>query len=481
MAVDYDLVVIGSSWAGIYAARNAVQLQARVALVTQCQNQYLPNDVLVNHSLSEIGRLNYQLANHPFAIASERQSPFISLQEASDWTKGINSRIKAENSLSSLAVLGVDVIVGKGQFFSLPKLGFQVGQRKLRSRHYLLATGSKFVPRLLDGNNTENYITLRDLWRINLGKLPQSIIIVGKDPISLELAQNLARFDKKVTLVVNQPRILPQEDLDIAILIQGQLEAEGIRILTEAKVSQIKIINEQKWLQAGDQALSADEIIFADCRQPNIEELNLASVEVKYDHCRVYVNKKLQTTNANIYACGDLIGGYCLPNIEQYEVNLILKNSLFSPWYKTNYFSLPWAILTDPNLVRIGLNEKQAQQQYGVNIYIIKQYFNDTDQARILDQNTGLCKLLVRENGVIVGCSLVGENAREFISAIALMMEHNIRLDNNPFRGLTEFSVSTIYPSFAEILQQASYNFYQQKLQRNPRRLNRLRIWSSLF
>lgn len=481
MAVDYDLVVIGSSWAGIYAARNAVQLQARVALVTHCEQKYLPNDVLVNHSLSEIGQLNYQLANHPFASASERHSPFISLQEASDWMKGISSRIQAENSLSNLAALGVDVIVGKGKFFPQPKLGFQVGQRKLRSRHYLLATGSKFVPRLLDRNITENFLTLRDLWSINLSELPPNIIIIGQDPIALELAQSLARFDKKVALVVNQPRILAQEDLDIAILIQGQLEAEGIRIFTDSKVSQIKIINDKKWLQAGDQALSTDEIILVDFRQPNIEGLNLAKVEVKYDLSRVHVNQKLQTTNPNIYACGDLIGGYCLPNIDQYEVNLILKNTLFGHWYKTNYFALPWAVLTQPNLARIGLSEKQAKKQYGTNIYVVKQYFTNNAQALSLDQNTGLCKLLVRENGVIVGCSLIGENAVDLISVIALMMKHNIRLDNHPLWGLTELSIPTIYPSFAEILLQASTNFYQQKLQRNPRILNCLKIWSELF
>ena len=476
MAVDYDLVVIGSSWAGIYAARNAVQLQARVALVTQCENKYLPNDVLFNYSLGEIGQLNYQLANNPFATSTDIPYPFISLEEASDWIQGNSPRVRATNSLSSLAALGVDVIVGKGKFFSKPKLGLQVSQRKLRSRHYLLATGSKIIPRLVDGNTAENYITLRDLGRINLGELPQSIIVVGKDPIALELAQSLARFDKKVALVVNQPRILPQEDLDIAILIQGQLEAEGIKILTDSKVSQIKIINEQKWLQAGNQALSSDEIIFADCRQPDIEGLNLAEVDVKYDASRVYVNHKLQTTNPSIYACGDLIGGYCLPNIERYEVNLILKNTLFFPWYKINYFALPWAILTQPNLARIGLNEKQAKKQYGANIYVIKQYLNDTERADILDQNTGLCKLLVRENGIIVGCSLVGENAGELVSALALMMQHNIRLDNNPFRGLTELSIPTIYPSSAEILLQASSKFYQQKLLRNPKRLNHHKI-----
>ena len=480
MAVEYDLVVIGSSWTGIYAARNGVQLQARVALVTQCDTKYLPNDMLINHSISEIGQLNHQLGNNPFATSSEIKPPFVSLPEAKTWAKGVNSVMQAKNSLANLAALGVDVIAGKGEFCRQPQLRFNVGNRKLRSRNFLLATGSNFIPRLLDGNASENYLTLRDLCSMSLSNLPQNIIIVGSDPITLELAQSLARFDKKVTLVVHQQRILPQEDPDVAILIQAQLEAEGIEIFTNSKVSQIKVINHQKWVQAGDRALSADEIIFADCREPHIEGLNLAAVEVKYDWQRVYVNQKLQTTNSNIYACGDLIGGYCLPNIAQYEVNLILKNTLFMPWYKTDYHHVPWAILTQPNLARVSLTEKQAKQQYGENIYVVKQYFSNVAQARSLGRTTGLCKLLISQQGAILGCSLVGDRAAELIPTVALMIKHKIKLDRNPMRGLTSLEIPYIYPSFAEILHHATTDFYRQKLQRNPKLLNRLKTWFSI-
>jgi pyruvate/2-oxoglutarate dehydrogenase complex dihydrolipoamide dehydrogenase (E3) component len=480
MAVDYDLVIIGSSWEGIYAARNAVQLKARVALVTQWNTKYLPNDTLVNHSLSEIGSWNYRLANKFWATASEIKLPTISFSEANNWAIEINSVVQTQNSLASLAALGVDVIVGKGEFYRLPKLGFQVNKRKLRSRSFLLATGSNFASRFIDSNSSNSYLTLRDLGSQKLSDLPNNLIVVGSDPLALELAQTLARFNKQITLVVQHPRILPQEDLDIATLIQAQLEAEGINIYTNSEVSQIRVINNQKWLQAGDRALSTDEIIMVDYRQPNIEGLNLAGIDVKYDHQRVYVNQKLQTTNPNIYACGDLIGGYCLPNIAQYEVNIILKNTLFFPWYKTNYNNLAWAILTQPNLARVGLTEDQAKQQYGEKIYVVKEYFKNITQAQILEQTTGLCKLLVKENGTIIGCSLMGDRAADLITAIALMMQHQIKLDPNPMRGLTSVSIPTIYPTMTEILQQTSSNFYLQKLQRHPKLLKRLQAWFSL-
>ncbi len=476
MAVEYDLVIVGSSWAGMYAAKNAVQLQARVALVTQCDERYLPNDTLFNQSLGEIGRFNDRRGN---SFVSTATIPDFALAEANNWIENTNLAIQSLNSLANLAVLGVDVIVGKGEFYRLPQLGLQVEGRKLRSRNFLLATGSNFVPPFFPLKASEDYLTLRDLENGKLSDLPTDIIVVGGDPTALELAQTLARLGKKITLVVQQSRILPQEDLDISTFILAQLEAEGIEIYTNSVVSQIKIINQQKWLQAGDRALVAAEIIIVDYRQPNIAGLNLAGVDVKYNEQRVYVNSKLQTTNPRIYACGDSIGGYCLPNITRYEVNLILKNTLFFAWYKTNYDCLPWAIFTQPNLARVGWSEHQAKQQYPEKILVIEQDFSTVERAQVLNSTTGKCKLLVKESGEILGCSLIGDRAAELIAIPALMMQQKIKLDPNPMRGLTSISLPTIYPSMSEIFTQAANDFYQQKIQDNPSLIERLRTWLS--
>ena len=476
MALDYDLVIIGSSPEAIYAAQNAVQLQARVALVTQSdRHQHPPEDLLV--SLREIGNFNYQLTHHPFSSLLEHQ-PTIALSQARNWLQDFDSPENNNYSLANLAVLGVDVIVGRGEFYSQPELGFQVAGRKLRSRNFLLATGTSFLT-TADKRNFNLCMTPQDLARQNLADLPQQIIIVGSEPFALELAQTLARFEREITLVVETGRILPQEDPDIAILIQAQLEAEGIKLFTGLKVSQIKAINGQKWIQAGDRALVADEIIMVNCRQPNITGLNLAAVNVKYDGYRVKVSDRLRTTNPRIYACGDLIGGYCLATVARYEVNLILKNTLFFPWYKADYSYIPWAVFTQPNLARVGLNEVQAQQQYE-NLYIIKQYFQTITQAQRTEKNSGVCKLIVRENGIILGCSLVGNCATELIPIIALMIQEKIKLERNPMRGLTSLSIATIYPSMAEILQEASNNYYRQKLQKTPQLLKRLQTWFSI-
>ncbi|MGV2827049.1 dihydrolipoyl dehydrogenase family protein [Myxosarcina sp. GI1(2024)] len=478
MAVDYNLVVIGSSWEGIYAAATAAHLQARVALVTQSEAEYLDNNSLVGHSINEVARWHYWQRKNPLAIAFDNL-PNPCLTEARNWGRIVNATVNAEHSLASLAALGVDVILDKGEFCRLPKLAFTTSNRKLRSHKYLLATGAKFSVEPIDGIDRTNYFTLEDLWQMeDLETLPQRITIVGGSLLSLEVAQTLARFDKDITLVFKERRILPQEEPETSRLIQAQLEAEGIEILTDSPVTQIKEIAGTQWLQAGDRAIETELIFFGDRRIPNIDGLNLAGVEVKYNRDRLIVNSKLQTTNPDLYACGDLLGGYSMKNIARYEVNIALRNALFIARFKTDYYYLPWAIFIQPNIARVGMTEAQARINYR-DLYVVKLDLNGVARARILGETTGLCKLLVNKNGAILGCTLICDRATELIGAIAIAMQHKIKLNRNSLAGLLEVNFPNVYPSLAEIWQQAAANYYLQKMQQNPILLNFLETWFS--
>jgi pyruvate/2-oxoglutarate dehydrogenase complex dihydrolipoamide dehydrogenase (E3) component len=480
MAVDYDLVVIGSSWEGIYAAATAAKLKARVALVTQHKTGYFPNsERFIRHSLTQISYLVQQRQENRFGIASEILSiPKNSLLAAKLWGEGVEENLIAEQSFATLASLGVDVIFERGEFCRLPKQALIVGQRKLESRAYLIATGSEWVVKSIEGKEEVNFLTITEvLNQKDLASLPKDLVIIGDSFRSLEVVHSLARLGKNITLIVEQKRLLPQEDLDVALLIQAQLEADQVKIITNSPVTQIKKIEHKKWVQAGSYAIEADEIIFAGERIPNIDGLNLAGVGVKYQSDRILVNNYLQTTNHQIYACGDLIGGYSLPNLAHYEANIVLKNALFFPWFQVNYHPLPWAIFTEPNLARVGMTETEARQSYGQDIYVIKQYFKSIAQAQILGETTGFLKLLVSPQGEILGCAIIGRQAVELINAIALMIKNKIKLNCNSISGLLQINIPYVYPSFAEILDQAANAFYQQKLARSKTSLDLLKTW----
>jgi pyruvate/2-oxoglutarate dehydrogenase complex dihydrolipoamide dehydrogenase (E3) component len=480
MSLDYDLVIIGSSLEGIYAATTATYLQARVALITQNYQSSLSNRELINSlTLTQIANFTQKIANPPFGIElADLSVSNNGLKTAKIWAEGVNDNVNLENSLANLAALGVDIIEGEAEFCRLPEQALIVGKRKLRSRAYLIASGTRSIPIQIEGSAQVNYLTVTEvLAKKSLVSLPDNLVIVGDSPRSLELTQSLARLGKNVVLVIEQEQILPQEDVEAARLIQMQLEAEGIKIITASPVTQIKSLENQQWLQAGKKAIATDTIIFTAKKEPNVASLNLPGVGVKYKPYGILVNSKLQTTNPRIYACGDVIGGYSLPNLGIYEANIALKNALFLPWQKIDYRYIPWAIFTEPNLARVGMTEAEARNYYGQDIYVVRQNFKQVIQAQILGKTTGFCKLIIHKSGEILGAHIIGYQAAEWINAIALAMKQKIKLNKNIFSGLLQIDFPHVSPSFAEIMQQTAVEFHRKKLQANSIVLNLLDIW----
>ncbi len=493
MAVEYDIVIIGGSSAGRYAAVAATELRATVALVEPPQGQGATTtrspllDQLTPHALTQLGRVVQQLSNaDQFGIhcshagAEQNCGGSVLWAEAMQWAEGVVSNLEDQNSPAVLASLGVDVIVGSGQFERQPHLAFTVNGRRLRARAYLIATGSRPAIPEIDGLQTSGYLTAPEVWQpLTSQKPPTRWVILGGDPSGIQLAQTLTRLGFNVTLVVRRSHILAQEDPEVAQLVQASLEAEGVRVLTETAVTQVKLIQDKKWIQAGDEAIETDEILLSAGQQPNVEALNLEAVGVKWHRRRLLLNEKLQTTNPRIYACGDAIGGYQFANIANYEARIALKNALFFPVFKVDYRSIPWAIFSDPQMARVGLTEAQARRRYSHDILVLRQYFKSVAAAQLSEQTTGICKLIVLRNGEILGASLVGPQAGELINAIALAIGQRLKID-------AIATLAPVYPSMSEILDQIAAVGRKANLTSNTRLQNFVegffnfrRSWSS--
>ncbi|MBC1223615.1 NAD(P)/FAD-dependent oxidoreductase [Nostoc sp. UCD121] len=462
MTIDYDVVIIGGSLAGYYAALAATQLRATVALVEPKVDYGFTH----HHALTEIGKLAQKLNNAAsFGIhatntdISEECHISMAWQEAMLYAQCVAANLKEQHSPAVLAALGVDVIVGSGQFQSSPQLAFAVNNRLLHARTYLLASGSRPEIPEIEGLQGTGYLTLSNIWQsLQGGTLPKNWVIIGGTPQSIEIAQTLARFGCSVTLVVKHPYVLSHIDHEIAILLQAQLEVEGVRVLTDKPVTQVRLIEHKKWIQAGDKAIETDEILVATGQQPNIESLNLATVGVKWHRRSLVVNDKLQTTNHRIYACGDVIGGYDFANIANYEAKIALNNALFFPRLRVNYRSIPWAMFSVPMVAQVGLTEAQAKRLFSRDeVLVLRQYFKTVAAAQLRDETTGMCKLIVLRNGEILGASILGAEAGELINLIALAMSQKIKVKDLA-------NLSPVYPSFSEILEQAAREWSKQKL-----------------
>ncbi len=441
---DYDLVIIGGSLAGRYAAIWAIAQNKKVALIEPEETMLF--NLLVPHALNQLGQVKQQ-----FFIPSILEQKLLSWAEVEQWIKNVIANIEEKHSLAILAALGVDVIVGRGEF-SPQELVISVNNRKLIARSYLVATGAISTIPKIAGLQAISYFTPDNVrQQLKVAQLGKNWVIIGSNPDSITWAQILNCLGFNITLIVRSSQILPSLDADVSYLVQAILEADGVRVLTEITISQIKEINSKKWVQAGNEAIETDEILVCAGYEPNIKNLHLETVKVKCHQRGIEVNSWLQTTNSQVYACGEVIGGYSCPSISNYEAKIAVNNALLLPKLKVDYQSIPWGIATNPQIAQVGFTEAQAKRFYS-DIIVFQHDFKSVAAAQLNEQTTGIYKLVIRRNGQILGAIIIGSQAYELINIIALAIAQKLKVE-------AISHLFPIYPSFSEIFARAIANF----------------------
>ncbi len=459
VAVEYDLVIIGGGSGGLVVASAAAQLKAKVALV---ERHRLGGDCLwfgcvPSKSLIRASRAAYEVKNASrFGIDCENIE--IDFAKASAHVRQAIAAIEPHDSPARFESLGVEVIFGSGQFTD--RQTFEVSGRKLRARAFVIATGSRPKIPQIPGLSEAGCLTNERVFE--LGERPESLAIIGAGPIGCELGQAFYRLGSQVTVIGSREQILPKEDPEAAAVVRQQLESEGIEILTGVRAERVEISDGKKVICAGAMKVAVDEILLAAGRVPNVDYLNLEAAGVIVAEKGIAVNKKLQTANPRIYACGDVIGGYQFTHAASYEASVVLKNALFLPVSEVNYRVMPWCTFTEPELARVGVTEREARERYGDDVWVLKQEFAGVDRAVAEGATAGFAKIVVRGSGEILGAHLVGASAGELIGEVVMAMAHKL-----PVSALTR--MTHIYPTLAEVSSKAALLLTKQKYAKNRR------------
>jgi pyruvate/2-oxoglutarate dehydrogenase complex dihydrolipoamide dehydrogenase (E3) component len=450
--MDYDLTILGGGSGGLTAARIASSLGARVLLVDK---ERLGGDCLYTGCVPSKSLIHVAQVIHQTRTAARlgltSGGVDINMEQVAASIQSVIQRVhEAEHVYTD------DVTVKFGAVSFQSPTNLMLNTEKITSRATIIATGSHPAPSRIEGLAEIGYLTNEDVFQLT--NLPASLLIVGGGPVGVELGQALTRLGVQVTLVQGPERILLRDDPDVSEAITRVLQSEGVTVVTKARVLRAEQRGSKKHVivQKGEQLVefAADEILLAAGRQPNVDGLKLDAVGIAYTAQGIKVNDYLQTSRANIFALGDVIGGYLFTHVAAYQAGVAVRNAFLPVGKKkVDYRVLPWCTFTDPEAARVGLTYADAQQRYK-QVRVITFPWADIDRAQTEHATTGFIKLvLAGKKEEIVGAHMVGAHAGELLGEIALAMQHHL-------------SVSDIlaaihpYPTLHTGLQQAVFEAY---------------------
>jgi dihydrolipoamide dehydrogenase len=459
---DYDLTILGGGSGGLAAARIAASLGAKVLLVEKMRlgGDCLYTGCVPSKSLIHVAQVVHQArrATQQGLTASHIE---VDMAQVAEYIQGVIKRVsEAERVYTD------DVTVKYGETtFQSPTM-LMVNDEQITSHTTLIATGSHPARPQIKGFADVGYLTSEDVFQLT--HLPASLLIVGGGPVGVELGQALARLGVRVTLVQRPEHILPREDRDVSLAIARVLQSEGVRLLTSTQVQQVEQRGGKKVVSVkqGEQVMTieTDEILFATGRQPNIDGLNLDAIGIACTAQGIQVDDYLRTSRANIFALGDVIGGYLFTHVAAYQAKIAVRNALLPlAKKKIDYRVVPWCTFTDPEAAHVGLTYAEAQKQHQ-HVRVVPFSWADIDRAQTADAPTGFIKLILAgRKDEIVGAQMVGAHAGELLAEIALAMQHHLTVSD---------VLATIhpYPTFHTGLQQACYEAYLSSKQAHTNR-----------
>ena len=444
---DTNLVVIGAGSGGLVCALIAAAVKAKVTLIERNRmgGDCLNTGCVPSKSLLRSAKmLNYIARAEEYGF--KRATAEFDFADVMERVQRIIATIEPKDSVERYTGLGVDCIRGDAEIVS--PYCVRVNGREIATRTIIVATGgAPFVPPI-PGLRDADYYTSDTIWELRT--LPERFVVLGGGPIGCELAQAFSRLGSTVTIVERNPHLLMREDDDAVAGVQERFAAEGIRILTAHAALRVEPADEGKRLvceHAGQEVtVPFDAALVAVGRRPTTAGLGLESVGVTLSaRGAMEVDEYLRTSVPTIYACGDVIAPYQFTHTASHEAWYATVNALFSPFrrFKANYSVIPWTTFTDPEVARVGLNERDAAHR-GIPVEVTRYDLDDLDRALADGEGHGFVKVLTPPGkDRILGVTIVGHHAGDLIAEFILAMKWGL--------GLKKImSTIHIYPTLAE-------------------------------
>lgn len=417
MQDDFDLIVIGGGSGGVAAARRAAAHGARVALIEQAQ---------LGGTCVHRGCIPKKLLMY----AGQFRNAF-DLASAFGWSAGVpefdmthwqNAKAAELQRLESvyrdmLEHANVHVICGRGTVAGEGNV--TVGERRLRYRHLLIATGGRPATVPIPGLDTA--MTSDAL--LELRVLPKRLAVIGSGYIGMEFASMFAHLGSQVSVFFRANHPLTGFDQDLRTRLHRALDDAGTHLFAKTELQSVGRTDEgYQIILADGRQLPFDAVLNATGRVPNAGHLGLESIGLSLmDSGAIAVDNYSRTSVPGVYAIGDVTDRLNLTPVAIAE-GRALADTLFGDHdLSLDHTQVATAVFTDPPIGSVGLTEAQAAERGPTTIY--ESQFKPMLTAFARRDEKSYMKLVVdTESDKVLGIHMLGPDAPEIIQSLAVTL-----------------------------------------------------------
>ncbi len=446
-ANEYDAVVIGGGPAGYTAAIRLGQLGVRTLVVEReniggvCLNWgCIPSKALIS-AAGLVERIR-----HADTMGIRAGEPEIDFAATQRWKAGIVQRLTG-----SVATLvrnaGGDIAAGTARLLGPNAVEITAADgavRRVAARTaVVVATGARVAT--LPGFEPDGGRILTAREAVDLRSIPTSLAVIGGGVIGMELGMMYQKLGTRVTVVEVADQLLPGIDPDLVRIVEKRFRARGGEVLTGARAlgwtprdPGVALTVEHG---GAERSLDAEQVLVSVGFRPITQGLGLEAAGVRLDERgHVAVDGRYRTSAPGVYAIGDVTGGPYLAHKAFREAEIaaevIAGRNVSRDWY-----ALPAAIFTDPEIAVVGMTEAQARAA-GHDVRIGRFPFSASGRALALGETEGVVKV-VADGERLLGVGIAGAEASELIGEAALALEmvaaaEDVALTIHPHPTLSE-------------------------------------------
>jgi pyruvate/2-oxoglutarate dehydrogenase complex dihydrolipoamide dehydrogenase (E3) component len=438
----YDIIVIGAGSAGLSVSLFIAEVGLKTLVIDKTDFN-IGGDCLNYGCVPSKALLHIAKAMKNVKAFKKNNETFINIKETMQYVHGKQSKIRTHENADFLRLKGIDVELGIAKFFD--KHSVVVNDKKFSAKKIVIAAGSR--PKKLNVEGIELVKWYNNESIFDLHDLPKKMMIIGGGPVATEIAFALQNLGSDVTIVHRGDLILPKEQRSISEILMQQLKNNCIHFISTAEVKSFSNNNTAIIeLQNGNKIEhAADAFFIAIGRESDIKTLELDKAGIETKNNKIVSNKYLQTTNKDVFVCGDIAGDLQLSHAAEQHARLLLNNffSLFKKQLNNDYMS--WVIFTEPEVATFGLSQKQLECK-NKSFEKLELNFDEDDRATTDNYNYGKLILYIAKKisgkQKILGGTMIAPNAGEMIQELILAMQAKLSI-NQIFNKVYPYPVAS--------------------------------------